>query len=258
MKRNQQFIGRKAMQAIEKEANDNLSNFDGYENDYEDDNYEDDYDGSGDDHLDFDGSNSTDASFRNEAANSRTIQFMVTNAIREGVTPARASFYLNPSFVNFNADGTRATGVAKEGTFNSIEGIALTAVGSQTTVDNFQRFVYRNPTRVVGMRLSATGADGAGPRQLGDMKIRIMPQSIFNQQGTKEIIPANFISETVMKDNVVTVPAKFQMDDQVAVLFTIEPGATLTINLMIGATVNNAKSLDRKVGRAKRNGVIKA
>lgn len=253
MKRDKDFVGRKQMQRIEEIAHDDLSNYDGYENDYEND-YEDDYDGSGDDFVDFDGTASDVASFRQEAKNGRMYQMTVTNNTpKEGQPLKKASFYLVPGFKNFDASGHRPNGVAREGTFVSIEGENITGKGAQDTIDNFQRFVYSNPSRITGFRLSATGPNNIGPQQLEDMRINIEEQSIFRPLGSREIIPAMYLNENTFRNNLVTVPEEMQLDNQTGVLVTLEPGASLTITFLFGATVNTAVALNRKAKRAKKN-----
>lgn len=253
MKRDKDFVGRKQMQRIEDIAHDDLSNYDGYENDYESD-YEDDYDGSGDDFLDFDGGTSDIASFRKEASNGRTFQMTFSNTTpKEGQPLKKTSFYVVPGFKNFDASGHRPNGVAREGTFVSIEGENVIGKGAQDSIDNFQRFVYANPCRITGFRLSATGANNVGPQQLEEMRINIEQQSIFRPLGSKEIIPAMYLNENTFRNNLVTVPEQMQLDNQTAVLVTLEPGATLTLTFIIGGTINTAIALDRKAKRAKKN-----
>ena len=61
---------------------------------------------------------------------------------------------------------------------------------------------------------------------------------------------SNFTNEHTYQDKTVTVPAPFQLDDQMRVRFTVKATSTVTITLYCGAVANMGKFLEKRVSKA--------
>lgn len=217
---------------LEAEALDNLSNFDGYEGALGG------YSGYKDDFLSFDG---VAQSFANEVAANRIFTVTVTNS-----ASTASAFYIIPGFKNYNADGTVADGVMKEGNFKAIGASAAetSSTGSPATIDQFRRFVERNPTRVVGMKMTASSAS-----VISDMLIVKEEQSPFRELGTSTIYSTLYQNENTYNDKVVTIKEGFDLNDQIAIKVNMPASSSVTFNFICGAILNPAEALKAKHGR---------
>lgn len=110
-----------------------------------------------------------------------------------------------------------------------------------TQMEYIQKFVNRNPTRVIRMQISASSEE-----QL-NQSIVIAGVSPFRKVGQKKITPSAYKKESNQNVKLVTVTLKdLQLDDQTVVYVNLLAGATLSLNLMIGTVSNSAAVLDRQ------------
>lgn len=229
---------RNNLATIEEEALSHLSNFDG--DGYDGDGY-DGYDGFGDPFLDFNGQGN---SFSNEAQAGRVFTFTITNT-----SDTEQSFYICGGYKYKNQDDTVATGVMKQGAFRAIgqtSGNQFTASSSPTTVDEFRRFVELNPTRVLAFKLGVS--DEA---QIESMVIDVEQLSPFRKLGSDQIRPSVWKNENVFQNKIITVPAGFDLNNQIAISTNILPGKSVTFTIVCGAILNTAHALHQKRTAAK-------
>lgn len=220
---------RNNMEALEQEAMSNLSNFNGYESDY---------DGYDDDMLDFNGENS----FQNEAASGRVFTFTITNT-----GDAEERFYISGGYKYKNQDDTIATGVMKDGAFKAIgrSTNTLTAASSPVSVDEFRRFIELNPTRVLAFKLGVSDES-----QIESMVLEVEKLSPFRKMGTDQIRPSVYRTEGVFQNKIITVPVGFDLNNQIAISANILPGKSVTFTVVCGAILNTAQALENKRNRA--------
>lgn len=237
---------------LEQIADEGLSNFEGqpvflenYEGGNTSEVY---YDGPGDeDFVDFDG-NSTSSTipasdiqmrFAQEIAQGRNYQFVIKNN-----STVDEKFILLPSYKHFKFLGSNSMfmnqGVIQQGGFTGMNGNPLEAQGFPKPIDEFLGFVMHVPTRCLGIKLVSSDA-----RQI-ETSMLIKHNSPFRELESRNILPSLYQDENTFRDKVVTIGETFQLDNQTEIEMTIVAGSTLTVTLMCGAMLNNAKALHNK------------
>jgi hypothetical protein len=201
------------------------------------------YNGAADDFLNFGNS----SGFDKEVDESRIFQFSVVSSSNK-----TENFFLNDLFRQmFNEDSS----VVKDGNFysenpnvnNEDDPIRqLTGVGITGSISDFLLHVQRNPTRVLGFKVSSS-ADA----QIQSMSVKVSKYNPFGEAKQEAIIyPNAYVNENTYRDKVVTVPVGFQMDDQTIIKTSLVAGATVTFTLLCGAILNPAAALAHKAERA--------
>lgn len=208
------------------------------------------YDGSGDDLTDMEG-----GSFHTEQQDAlieRVYSFTVTNGNNTDQT-----FFLTPGFDGQSyspliGGGTGANmpfiapGVlVQDGANYSTTQQPLTVVGEPKPFQWFFNFVQKNPTRVVGFKITSTVATQI------QTAVHFERQSPFRDLQTSILQLSNYQNEHTYQDKTVTVPIAFQMDDQQRIRMTIRANSTMTITLFCGAVANLGKFLEKRAIRAK-------
>ncbi|MBK0383535.1 hypothetical protein I5M32_11260 [Pedobacter sp. SD-b] len=209
---------------LEKEANE-LSNYDGgYMG----------YDGSDDDMVEFAG---PVASFRDQA---RGAQPMVITIINTGATALTA--LLCPG-LNDNA-----VGKVVDGAFNDVNGFAgLTgASGTPTSsLAKFYNYIRKRPSMINGFKISTSNV-----AQM-EQQIQIQSENPFKIGSSRSIAVGTFANEQNFNTQILSIPESFYMDDESIISYTVLPGTTVTLTLMLGVSVNPAKALRKKTAKAK-------
>lgn len=121
----------------------------------------------------------------------------------------------------------------------------LTVVGEPKPFQWFFNFVQKNPTRVVGFKITSTVATQI------QTAVHFERQSPFRDLQTSILQLSNYQNEHTYQDKTVTVPIAFQMDDQQRIRMTIRANSTMTITLFCGAVANLGKFLEKRAIRAK-------
>lgn len=135
--------------------------------------------------------------------------------------------------------GVQADAIAKEGVVITDEVECTTKVGS--TMEYFQKFVNRNPTRITRIQVSATTEE-----QL-DNALIFSGINPFARIGVQEIVPSVSKKETNTNSKLVTLTFQdLQLDDQTVWYTTINAGCTLNLNLFTGAVANSAETLAKQ------------
>lgn len=201
------------------------------------------YTGHNDPFVDFAG----DRTSFNEAApaNERIYRMTIVNA-----NLTDEEFYLNAGLNIDKIDviGSSVDGLpVADGTFTSIAGNNLTMTGNPYNFKYFHNLVQRNPIRVVGMKVASTVATQM------QTSILLERHSPFKQLQSRTLFLSSYQNETVYQDKQVTIPERWQIDDQLSVKMTIKASSTLDIQLFCGAVLNPAKALFKKAFMANNN-----
>ncbi len=116
---------------------------------------------------------------------------------------------------------------------------------SPTSSDNVFAFLKQNAANLVGVRIQSTDA-----RQTQET-LRIVKDSPFGTEVSKNVYLNTFISEANYKDNLVTIPTPdVVLGGDTEVSLTIPAKSTTTITAFIGAVSSNAIVLKNKVKKA--------
>ena len=216
-----------------------LTNYEGEQYAFEDDGigFEDgEYTGFGDDHVDFGGDK---LSFASELASHRAFTVVVVNA--NGVTE-RVGF--GAALAAIAGSTQLSEGVVKAG---------VTVTGQPTSYDIFKKFIDKNPTRLVALKIQSSNET-----QLG-MSLIITHISPFENLGSKPISLSSFTSEGSFNNKMLTLKnLNLQLDNQTDISIDIPAGATTTFTLYCGGVYNAAKALNSKASRAKRSRKVAA
>ena len=135
--------------------------------------------------------------------------------------------------------GITVDGIAAEGEFITDKASCVTKQG--TTMGYIQKFVTRNPTRVLRLQVSSTSEE-----QLNEPLVfgHINP---FAKAGEQVLTPSAYKKETNMNSKLVTIsPKDIQLDDQTVMYVNVLAGATLTLSITVGATSNAAATLAKQ------------
>jgi hypothetical protein len=213
------------LQYITRQANEEMSNYEGDENrgrEYTG------YTGYKDDFVDFDGKG---LSFASSIAANRVYTVTISNTTGANQTVLLCPSYV-PSSANVVADGV-------------IGGVAnFIGSGSPKTIANFLAWVNVNPTHVVAMRIQSTLA-----AQL-QQTMTFTRKSPFKDLETDLINLGSFVNEANNNDKLVTINRPFQMDNQTEISVPIPSTAVTTFTFFCGAVLNTAAALNNKFSKA--------
>lgn len=190
-------------------------------------------DGGSDDLVHFAGSA---VSFRDSAKNLRPYIVAITNTALEARTAV-----LCPGLIANRA------GLMTDGAFNDAfgnPGLSASS-GSPGTIASFNAYIQKKPTLISGFKLTSSNLP-----QL-DQSLRISSESPFEQKGEKVISTGTYASEMNNNEKILTITDPFYMDDETLITYPILPGATVSIILFVGASLNQAKGLRKKASAAK-------
>jgi hypothetical protein len=135
--------------------------------------------------------------------------------------------------------GVTADAIAKEGVVITDKVNCSTKVG--TLMEYFQQFINRNPSRLFRIQVSASNEE-----QLNESLV-IAGISPFKKCEEQVLNPAAYKKETNTNTKLVTItPKDIQLDDQTVMYVNVLAGATLTLNLSIGASANQAAVLKKQ------------
>ena len=161
----------------------------------------------------------------------RFFQYQVDN---DNVT--KESFYLTFGSVYTLED----FGTIREGLFVAIgTGHKLTGTGYPSSISKFNRFISKNPLKMVGMRLSSTNPTVS---QM-DTNISVdiynpFKQGLLNQQA----IPLQrYRNEYVYQNNILTLPIVVDWNNQSIIKMEIVQKTLLTITVFFEEVFNRAK-----------------
>lgn len=176
--------------------------------------------------------------FDAESRVNEVYKISVTNS-----TAADKLIILHPGLLTSVAEiekviGVTADGIAKTGEI--ITGVNC-ATKTGTLLEFFQRFVNRNPSRIVRMQV-----DVSTEAQLSEDLV-FASISPFAKAPETPINPAAQRKETNNQSKLVTLaPSNVQLDDQTVWYVNLLAGATLTINLTMGVISNSAGVLSEQ------------
>lgn len=129
--------------------------------------------------------------------------------------------------------GVTIDAIAKEGIVIT-DAVTCSTKGG-TSIDYLQRFVRRNPTRIMRIQFKVSAEE-----QLNEPLI-FQHISPFARMAEQVLNPSAYTKETNNNSKLVTVsPKDLQLDDQTIVYVNLLAGATLNISLTVGAVSNNA------------------
>lgn len=208
---------------LEREAQE-LSNFDGFGG----------YDGSDDDLVEFAG---PVASFRDQARGAQPMVLTITNA---GV--AARTVLLCPGLDD------DAVGKIADGAFNDAFGAAgLSGASGTPTSDikKFMNYVRKRPSMVNGFKISTSNVSQM------EQQIQIQSESPFKIGSSRNIAIGTYANEQNFNTSILSIPESFFLDDESLIKYTVLPGTSVTLTLMLGVSVNPAKALRKKTAKAK-------
>lgn len=221
-----------SLKDIEQIARENLSHFEGDEDNYEGDSYEgvDAFDG--DDFVQYDGINLA-------KNGGQTFTFTIANA-NAALRVAALCGGIDPNFV----------GLVKTGAFNDVNGAAgLSGAGQPKSIELLTNFIRHNPLRISTIQIAST--DAAQTYQTMVIKF----DSPFRDLESKNIPLQAHVSPGDFKDKLVIVPAHqygMQMDNQTQILLPIPGNSTATITIYVGPVLNSSGALAKKYTKAVR------
>lgn len=135
--------------------------------------------------------------------------------------------------------GVTADGIAKEGVVIVDTVNCSTKVGA--LMEYFQEYINRNPSRIFRIQVSSSSEE-----QLNEA-IVFAGISPFKKREELVLNPAAYKRETNTNSKLVTMsPSNIQLDDQTVMYVNLLAGATLSINLSIGASSNQAAVLQKQ------------
>jgi hypothetical protein len=135
--------------------------------------------------------------------------------------------------------GITAAAIAKEGVVIADAVSCSTKVGS--LMEYFQEFINRNPSRLFRIQVSSSSEE-----QLNE-GLTFAGISPFKKREEQVLTPGAYKRETNTNTKLVTMtPKDIQLDDQTVMHVNLLAGATLSINLSIGATANQAAVLAKQ------------
>lgn len=195
------------------------------------DQFDDEYDGFDDDDLSFDGRSK---SFADQHMGQRLLALTIDNT-------ANATDVNVGLFASFAA----AYAACGEGATVSIEGTAIVVHSNGTTkLVTLQKYAYRNPIKVVGMRVNFTRAEQAGKT------ISFAYNDPFKSKKETIVQPESYRSERNNQDKIITIPIAYTLGDQTDLIVQVAALEKLSFFVMFGGIYNTSKSLSKKHDRA--------
>lgn len=197
------------------------------------------YSGDGDDLVDFGGIENT---FATEIHKGRLMTITLVNT----ATLTRTAYVGGVGLVYVK--GSEASGQAKTGAFNDTSAAAgLVGSASPTTIEKFQAWVQKNPTRFGGFKVKSTGATQI------DQVITYARETPFSStnEDAEDIFLASYADEDSYNDKIVTVPRPIQLDNRTLFTVPVIASSTLTLTFFGGAAIDLSKTLEKKYAKAK-------
>lgn len=233
---------------LEKNAHSILSNFDGMDGENYDgmdgDNYEGEaFNGADDSFVDFTGDyykHNLGASFPNEVRTGKMYIFSITNT-----NPTWEDYYISKGLDVLDPTSNYFQGQMSEGIFKSVAGNNLSGTGKPSNINRFLAFALFNPVHIVGMQVSTDK-----PENLAQ-PLELEPLSPLKRLASAHIYLGSQRNEFAVKDTLLTVKARFDINNQMSIKATIAPNSTMTFHLVVGAILNTAKALHVKRGKVK-------
>lgn len=154
-------------------------------------------------------------------------------------------------FAGYNTgDNDALPGQMKDGEFNDVNGnpgLQASSNDPDTLIREFQRYVERNPTRVIHIRIQSD-TDGQVQQILSLHQL-----NPFNRQGVTSIKPGLTVTGQQFNPKIADVATDFQLDDKSDITLNVLPGSKTTYTLFCGATLSASKELAVKAAVAKTN-----
>lgn len=206
----------------------------------------------GRDEFDYGGNGNT---FAQEYAKGRTFSFKIVNATGQDELIALSPAYYD-TLARLSAEGHGdVTAIFGDGSIlNRGAGLDLTctSLNSGKSIFGFLEFIKRNPLRVIGFSLQSTITS-----QL-DQIVKVENVSPLYDLGNKNIVlstyrPASQLSVDKIDANLIADDNVIDFNDQNLVKFPIVDGATVTLNLFIGAIDNRPLKLKKRASAAHNN-----
>ena len=138
-------------------------------------------------------------------------------------------------------------------TFTACGEGATTAIGGQNIIVTsngiaklvtLQKYTYRNPIKIVGMRISFAAAEQAGKT------IAYKYVDPFESDKQTVLQPESYRSERNAQDKIITMPVSFTLGDQTELTVQVSGSSKISFFIMFGGIYNTSKSLSRKHDRA--------
>lgn len=139
--------------------------------------------------------------------------------------------------------------ILSRGTGNDL---TCTSKNSGKTIFGFLEFIKRNPVRVVGMSMQSSTATQF------DQIIKVENVSPIDDLGNKQIVlsryrPASQLATDKIDADLLKNDNVMDFNDQNLIKLPVKDGATITVNLFLGAISNEAARLAKKAGMAHAN-----
>lgn len=209
------------------------------------------YTGYGDDMVDF-GGDGNNSHFGAEIISQRRFTItLINNFLVEKQALICPSYA--PSLPAGNANGAPIL----DGAFITVGADTATASGSPKTIAELLAFISKNPTRLIGMKITSNVTD-----QLAKQVV-VQRKSPFATLQDEFIDLASYTREEANNDKMVTVRGlNYQFDEQTEIRFPMAAGtgagnpSRTTITLYFGAVLNTASGLNKKSARAGNNPAV--
>lgn len=154
-------------------------------------------------------------------------------------------------FAGYNTgDNDAAPGQVVDGAFNDVygnPGLQASSNDPDVAIREFQRYVERNPTRVIHIRIQSDTESQV--QQI----LKLHQLNPFNRQGYTSIKPGLTVTGNQYNANIADVQCDFQLDDKSDVTLNVLPGSKTTYTFFCGATLSASKELAVKAAVAKTN-----
>ena len=190
--------------------------------------------GGGDDMLNFVGKGT-------DLATQGTNQFTVT--LVNAAAATRVARLFCPIAINYP---TQYLGQIATGAFNDVNGAAgLTgSSGTSFSIETWMYYVRNNPSRLTHLRVQSTVN--------AQLSNALILDEINPYKDVENVLfyPQNEIGQDTFNQNLVVFKVNAQLDYLKDLQLNISASSTATITFFLGAELNQAKALEKKVSRA--------
>lgn len=222
-------------------ANQNFSNYDGFEA----------YTGDDDDYVDFGGPN------KNFLTSEKRI-FVMTIANANAST--RTAYiipglgYVPGRIASINQDGSTKVitvnyphGIPRDAAFPDVDGGAgLSGSGSPKSIELFFTFIKNNPVHCHQIKIQSSAESTQIAQQL-----EVQAQSPFKTLASEVLNPDQYLDQNSYQEKKVTFPVDLVLSGDLTIKYPIMGSNTVTISFFCDALVNPAMTLTTKVAKAK-------
>jgi hypothetical protein len=182
--------------------------------------------------------------FSQEGHQNRHFGFTLTNTAETART-ARL-------FAGFNfSDNTTSPGQMVDGAFNDVNGdagLSATPTSSASSIKQFMRYLLNNPMRVVLIRVKASTESQI------DQEFEVRALDVFNKQGSYTLVPSQGITSGSFNAKISDLQTDgLQLDDVTEMLYSVQGKTTVTIQMYVGAILDQSAELRGKAAVAKQN-----